>query len=222
MAVTLLESIFNRVKTTLQETTRAGTRWTNSELLEWLNESYQAIIQIKPDASAINQEILLAAGSKQSIPDNGLRLIDVIRNTSLASRGEGILICSRKQLDATRRDWHREQQSEDIEHYIFDDLDPKTFYVYPPASSGAKIEIVFSSVPAPHQVSDTIPDDVIKLDDSYAPAVVDYMLHRAYSKDADHSVNIQRAQMHYQAFMTSLGKKVQVDYATSPNNPQTI
>lgn len=220
MAVTKIKTVIDRAKTTLHETTTSGTRWRNQELMEWGNESYQAIIQIKPDASSVNEEIRLQSGTRQSIPDNGLRLIEVVRCTSPASRGEGILICKRNQLDATRRGWHREPETEDIEHYLFDDLDPKNFYVYPPAKAGATIEIIFSSVPAPHDVSDDIPDEVLKLDDSYAPVIVDYILYRAYSKDADHSVNLQRAQMHYRSFMTALGQQVQVDIATSPNNPQ--
>lgn len=220
MAVTTLGNVINRVKTTLQETTNSGTRWRNGELIDWANESYQAIIQIKPDASSINKSVPLVAGTRQSIPNDGLRLIEVIRCMSAQSNGEGITICGRRQLDTTRKGWHRETPTYDIEHYVFDELDPKNFYVYPPAVANAEIEIVYSSVPEPHTyVGDTIPADVIRLDDSMAPLMVDYILYRAYSKDADHTANLNRAQMHYQSFMASLGQKVQIDRAISPNAP---
>ncbi|HAO02938.1 MAG TPA: hypothetical protein DCQ42_14780, partial [Halomonas sp.] len=54
MAVTTVGTVIRNAKLVLQEVTAAGTRWTNEELLGWLNEAYQAIVQIKPDASAIN------------------------------------------------------------------------------------------------------------------------------------------------------------------------
>lgn len=221
MAVTKLSSVVGRVKTTLHETTPDGTRWKNSELVEWVNEAYQAIVQIKPDASTINKQVQLIAGTRQVIPLDGMRLIDVIRCTSPESDGEGISVYSRKQMDVARRSWHREPQTVDIEHYMFDELDPKTFYVYPPAAPGTQIEIVYSSIPGPHDSSsDTVPDDVIRMDDSYAPVIVDYCLYRAYSKDAEHQANLNRSQMHYNSLLRSLGQKVQVDIAISPNQQQ--
>lgn len=218
MPVTPLNAIVGRIKTTLLETTADGTRWKNAELLEWINEAYQAIVQIKPDASTINTQVQLVAGTRQAIPADGMRLIDVIRCTHPDSDGEGITVYSRQQMDAARRGWHREPQTLDIEHYMFDELDPKTFYVYPPAASQAQVELVYSSIPAPHDSSsDQVPNDVIRMDDSYAPVIVDYCLYRAYSKDADHATNLNRAQMHYNALLRALGQKVQVDLAISPN-----
>ncbi|WP_067097937.1 phage adaptor protein [Marinomonas atlantica] len=218
MAVTTLGNVINRVKTTLQETTDSGTRWTNGELIEWVNESYQAIIQIKPEASTINMDVELKAGTKQTIPANGLRLIDVVRCVSESSSGAAVTVCDRRQLDTARRGWHREPQTLDVEHFIFDEMDPKTFYVYPPAQAGAQIELMYSALPDLHSsASNAIPNDSIRFDDTLAPVIVDYVLYRAYSKDADHTANLNRAQMHYQAFMQSLGQKTQIDRATSPN-----
>lgn len=218
MAVTKVSDIIQRTKWTLHETTQQGTRWKNEELLVWLNEAYQAVVQIKPDATAANESIDLVAGSKQTIPERGTRLIDCIRNTHPESAGEAVMIVSRKQLDSTRRGWHREPETKDIEHYIFDEMDPKNFYVYPPAENGAQLEVVYSTVPDPHPVTALTDDTVISLNDSYAPVIVDYIMYRAYSKDADHSENLNRAMMHYQAFMESLGRKVQTDMGTNPNH----
>lgn len=218
MAVTRLADIVTRVKTTLQETTETGTRWRNQELIEWANESYQSIIQIKPDAATKNVSAALTAGTRQVIPENGLRLIDVIRCLSPLSSGNSITVCNRRQLDTIRRGWHRESQTLDIEHFIFDEMDPKTFYVYPPAQAGTQVELIYSALPDLHDSSsNAVPDESIMLDDTFAPVMVDYILYRAYSKDADHSANLNRAQMHYQAYMQALGQKVQVDRSTSPN-----
>lgn len=222
MAVTTVGTVINNAKLVLQEVTAAGTRWTNEELIGWLNESYQAIVQIKPDASSINASVPLVEGTRQEIPEDGLRLIDVVRNTSSTSDKLGILVTTRRALDTTRRSWHADTASVDIEQYVFDEQDPTRFYVYPPAATGAEVEVIYSSTPTPHDVSRGLPglkDDPIRLNDSYAPVITDYILYRAYSKDAEHAANLNRAQMHMQAYMGSLGQKVEVDRSISPNTP---
>lgn len=222
MAVTTVGTVIRNAKLVLQEVTAAGTRWTNEELIGWLNESYQAIVQIKPDASSINAPVSLVQGTRQEIPQDGLRLIDVVRNTATASDKLGILVTTRRALDTTRRGWHADEQSVNIEQYVFDDQDPTRFYVYPPAAAGAEIELIYSSTPTPHnqdQGLEALRNEPLRLNDSYAPVITDYILYRAYSKDAEHAANLNRAQMHMQSYMSALGQKVEVDRYHSPNAP---
>lgn len=222
MAVTTVGTVIRNAKLVLQEVTAAGTRWTNEELIGWLNESYQAIVQIKPDASSVNASVSLTQGTRQEIPQDGLRLIDVVRNTATASDKLGILVTTRRALDTTRRGWHADEQSTNIEQYVFDDQDPTRFYVYPPAASGAEIEIIYSSTPKPHnqdQGLEALRNEPLRLNDSYAPVITDYILYRAYSKDAEHAANLNRAQMHMQSYMSALGQKVEIDRYNSPNAP---
>lgn len=222
MAVTTVGTVINNAKLVLQEVTAAGTRWTNEELIGWLNESYQAIVQIKPDASSINATMQLVEGTRQEIPQDGLRLIDVVRNTAATSDKLGILVTTRRALDTTRRGWHADETSVNIEQYVFDDQDPTRFYVYPPAAADAEVEVIYSSTPTPHDVSlglTGLQNESIRLNDSYAPVITDYILYRAYSKDAEHAANLNRAQMHMQSYMGALGQKVEVDRYSSPNTP---
>ena len=222
MAVTTVASIINNAKLVLQEVTAAGTRWTNEELIGWLNEFYQAAVQLKPDAYSVNEEKALDAGTKQKIPASGLRLIDVVRNTGTGSNQMAVMVTTRKALDSTRRTWHSDPASQNIEQYVFDDLDPATFYVYPPAASGAALEIIYSAVPEPHDKAsglDVVGTETFKLNDAYAPVALDYILYRAYAKDAEHAANLNRSQMHYNAFMQQLSGKAQTDQRTSPNAP---
>lgn len=219
MATTLVSKLIDGAKLILQETTTGGTRWKNEELLGWLNESYQAIVQIKPEANSITEDLTLVAGTKQEIPATGLRLLDITRCMSAESDGMAITLVSRHQLDTTRRGWHREDPTLDIEHYVFNPDAPRTFYVYPPAVDGADVEGIYSAVPTKHE--DAAIDsatEVIKLTDIYAPVMLDYILYRAYSKDADHTANTNRAMLHYQAFNSALGQKVQIDRSVNPNN----
>lgn len=222
MAVTTVGTVIRNTKLVLQEVTAAGTRWTNEELIGWLNESYQAVVQIKPSASAINAPVELVQGTRQEIPADGLRLIDIVRNTAAASSKMGVMITTRRSLDSTRRSWHGDPESVDIEQYMFDDQDPTRFYVYPPAAAGAEVEIIYSSAPSPHSISgglEALDNEPIRLNDSYAPVITDYILYRAYSKDAEHAANLNRAQMHMQAYMAALGQKIQTAQRSSPNGP---
>jgi len=222
MAVTAVASVINNAKLVLQEVTASGTRWTNEELIGWLNEFYQAAVQMKPDAYSVNEELSLTPGTKQAIPASGLRLIDVVRNSGASSSQMAVMVTSRRALDSTRRTWHSDPASQDIEQYVFDDLDPTTFYVYPPAGTGAALEIIYSAVPEPHdkaQGLDAIGSESFKLNDAYAPVALDYILYRAYAKDAEHAANLNRSQMHYNAFMQQLSGKAQTDQRVSPNAP---
>lgn len=218
----IVQTIINNARLVLQEVTTDGTRWTNDELGGWLNEFYQAAVSLKPDVSTVNAEVTLAAGTKQAIPAEGLRLLDVIRNTT--GKMTGISVTTRKSLDTVRRAWHSDTASSRIEQYIFDDLDPTTFYVYPPAEAGATVEILYSTVPAPHDLTTgftTYGLEAFKLNEASAPAATDYLLYRAFSKDAETPANLNRSRMHFQSYAQQLTGKRQADQAYSPNTPDT-
>ncbi|MHB0820124.1 phage adaptor protein [Stutzerimonas stutzeri] len=206
MAFTTVGMVLQRVKTTLQER-GTGVRWTDQELLGWLNEAYSAVILIQPAANALNVEMDCAAGSKQRIPVDGERLLSVVRNTAAASGGMAVTPTTRASLDLARRGWHGEAPALAIEQFVFEASDPQHFYVYPPATAGARLEIIYAAVPEPHDADQASSDasGKIRLGDEYAPALVDYVLFRAYSKDAEGQANLARAQMHYTAFATGLG-----------------
>jgi len=107
MAVTV-QSIIDRIQTTLQDTT--GIRWpVTGELVLWVNDAQREIALLKPDASAANETVTLVTGTKQSIPTSGNRLLRVVRNMSAASNGTGgraVRLVSREVLDAQTPLWH--------------------------------------------------------------------------------------------------------------------
>ncbi len=225
MPVTKVVDIIGRAQTLLQDNT--STRWPRTELQNWLNDAYKEIILARPDANAQSAKITLTPGTRQSIavtPAGALRLMDVVRNTAATSAKRAIRSINRRILDEQMPEWHNQASSVDIQHFMFDPKLPKEFLVYPPALATAEVEIVYSSVPTPHTLTDTqlsniATADVIKLDDVYANAILDYVLYRGYSKDASYAGNAQRASQAYAAFSNSLGLKSQVDGATAPSTP---
>lgn len=222
MATVKVVDVISRARTLLQDTT--SVRWPLLELQLWLNDSYREIVNIRPDSNTQTGEYVCTAGARQVVTGtfaNALRVVDVVRNTAATSAKGAVRITSRKMLDDQRRNWYAETQTVDIQHYMFDPRLPKEFLVYPPATTLARLEVVYSSVPTAHalseqQLGDPATAEVIRIDDSYANVLVDYILYRAYSKDAEYASNAQRAVAHYQAFTAALGVKGQVETASQP------
>lgn len=222
MAVTV-QSVIDRVQTVLQDTT--GVRWPASgELVLWVNDAQREIALLKPDASAVNATVTLATGTKQDIPASGNRLLKVVRNMSAASGGTGarsIRLVGRDILDSQSPDWHDPAVTGDaahtniVKHYMYDEANPRNFYVYPGVNGDAYVEIIYSTNPATVTASDNL-----GLPDIFANAVMNYVLYMAYMKDAEFSGNQQRAANHYQIFTSSVTGKAQIDLVTTPN-PET-
>ena len=74
------QHILSRVQNILQDNTNV--RWTEGELLDYLNDGQREIVNLRPDSTATHSNVSLSAGTEQSIPTDGLRLIKVVRNMS--------------------------------------------------------------------------------------------------------------------------------------------
>jgi hypothetical protein len=216
-----VDTLVARAQVILQDTT--SIRWPTAELVNWLNDAQREIVLFKPDAGATTVVIPMAVGTKQDIPAGGNRLLRVIRNMSALSGGLGrraVRIVEREILDAQVPTWHDPAVTGDaahsttIKHYCYDEQNPRSFYVYPGASStSAWLEIVYSADPAAASSGGNI-----SIPDVFANAILDYMLYRAYSKDSDYTAQSARATAHFQMFMTSVTGKSQIDQMSTPNN----
>ena len=214
-------NLIDRIQDTLQDTT--SVRWPEAELLRYINDAQREIVNLKPDASATHANVTLVAGTEQSLPSGGLRLIKVTRNMSgTASDATGkraIRIVDVDILNSQEPDWHDPTVTGDaahgtnVKHYAFDPDDPKKFYVYPGVSGSAYLEIVYSG--SPTDLSAT--SDTISLDDIYANAIIDFVLYKAYLKDAEYAGNQQRSGTHYQLFANSIGTGASAQNLVDPN-----
>ena len=213
MASTKVVDVLDRASIILQDATNV--RFPNAELLKFFNDAQKEVVLHRPDANMQNANMTCVAGSKQTIPTTGLRLVDVTRNAS----GRAITQVDRKILDETLPDWHETvaDATRKIEHFVFDAADPKHFYVYPKATGSFQIEIVYSAAPSDISISNFATDTtVISIDDVYSNSLLDFILYRAYQKDSEFAGNAQRAMMHYQSFANGLGVKAKVDGALTP------
>ena len=81
-SVTTGANILARVENILQDT--SNVRWTEAELLNYVNDGQREIANLAPSATATHANLALVVGTKQTLPDDGLKLIDVVRNMSAA------------------------------------------------------------------------------------------------------------------------------------------
>lgn len=206
-------SIIQKAQTLLLDAT--GVRWPSSELLGWLNDGQREIVVFKPNASIKHQSVKLVAGTRQSLPSDGVQLIDIPCNMGSdgATPGRAIRLAMREVFDAQVPTWHSDTPDLTVNHYMYSVLDPKTFYVYPPQPSYAQtyVDVAYAYVPQEATLS-----GAITVDDIYQPMLLDYMLYRAFSKDSEFG-DANRASAHQQAYLAALTGKARVEGATNPN-----
>jgi hypothetical protein len=193
---------------------QTAVRWSDAEMAAWITEGCRYIALRRPDAAAVNQAATLTAGPKQSIAamsPAGMRVLDVVRNLTT---GRAMRLVNREALDAHAPTWYSGAQAQPSS-WCHDNRDPKTFYVYPPAPSGAQVEIVYSR-DVVTITSGNLGSQALTIDDIWAPALLNYVLYRCYGKDADDASNAGLAAGYLAACDGALAVKQQADVGFSP------
>lgn len=222
-------AIFYRVGRIIQDETNV--RWPLTELVDWANDGLREIVLQKPNAKSSTVVIELEEGTYQQLPGSYMTLLRVVRNLKSASTspregGRVVRVVSRDILDSQRSYWHDTSitpSTKEVKHVTFDIADPKAFYVFPPNNGTGYVEAIVSVIPNPIPLASPDPEDItgyaveVDIGDVYQNALMDYILYRAYSKDAQFAGNSARAAAHYQAFANSLQIKVSVEAIANPN-----
>ena len=224
MATVKVVDIITRAQTLLLDTT--ATRWAAVELQYWLNDSYREIVNLRPDANSQTATFTCVAGYRQNLTSSiatANRLLEVISNKAATSSKQGVRLVTRRSLDTDRPGWYNENGSVNTQLYVYDPRFATEFLVYPPATTSTQLEVVYNTIPTPHTLTandlppiSSASTEVIKISDSYANVILDYILYRAYTKDSDQPSNASRAVAHFQAFQNGLGIKTQSDQAVQP------
>lgn len=215
----LASDIISRAQTIVQDTT--GVRWPTTELLQWLNDGQREVVNVKPSASAFNTVINLQQGTLQQIGAGNLSLLRVTRNlktpiTTPRIGTRAVRMVSLDVMDAQNPNWHDPAvfpYAKEAKHCCFDDIDASVFYVFPGNDGTGAMEVTVSR----------LPDDItaasapITLPDIYRNPLLDYVLFRAYLKDADQVANAERSATHYQLFASSITAKVTNETTVNPN-----
>lgn len=214
---TTAQSIIDQAELILMDS--SNTHWGEDELLAWLNYGQKVIVREKPDANTVKEAVNLSSGIWQTLPADRLFLIDVTDNmgTDGSTRGSPITVVDRKWIDTALPTWTTEDAATTVKNVVYDPkTQPKAYAVYPQSDGTNYIEIVCSSIPSDVAAI----GNNINLDDEYAEALMDYILARAFSKDADYVENAQRAQQHWSYFLMAIGKMDMNELDLNPKRGQ--
>ena len=213
MSTVTAKSIIDKASIQLLDTT--NTRWTRAELLGWINDAQRQIVIMSPNATNKVATIKLDAGTRQSIPSDGWTLLNVIRymGTDGTKPGRAVRIASQEIMDAYNPNWHAATPSVVPQTYVFDLQDQTIFYVYPPNTGKGYVQINYS----PDPVDLTSELQTINIRDIFETAILDYVLYRACSKDAEYAPGVALASGYLQTFMASMGVKDNSEKSNSPN-----
>lgn len=216
------QSLIRRVVETLQDPT--SIRWPVPELVRYLNDGQREIKLHRPDTVRQTGDIALVSGSRQTLPANADKLIEIWHNK--ASK-RAVQMVDRRILDDQTPGWHALPGSADILHYTYDPRVPTEFFVYPPALGGNTLVGAFSvnptdiTEPADGSLYTAVNGDVAVID-SLANALQEYILARCFMKDSEYAGNAARAQAHYTMFANSLGIEVKGTIGVAPTTLRKV
>lgn len=211
MAKDLIKTIVDQVNDQLVDD--GFVRWPKAKLIEAFNDAQRAIVLIRPDANVVEADLTCVVGTKQTLPEDGIRLVDVRSNQA----GNAIKYRKREEIVELYPDWYSTKDSI-AEAFMYDERQPKRFFLFPGVADQEVIEIVYSQTP-PLRLESDYDAGKADLDNIYSNAIVEYMLYKAHSKDFEYSEQA-KAQTHYQMFSAIMGMKSEADVGMTPTNKE--
>jgi hypothetical protein len=175
--VILAATILDSVATTLIDV--AHRTWPAPELLSYLNEAMNATAAARPaDFYVLELSTGLVAGVIQNLPDGGILLIDVPRNTG----GRIITQVDKSLLDEADRFWPAATPQAQVESFTFDPRNPRRFVCFPPNNGMGMVDLVFGSVPPALNYENGTEE--MPCPDSYQTPLTNFVLAKCYAKNS--------------------------------------
>ena len=211
-------SVLDRVRTITMDA--GGVFWGFVQAQAWLNEARRMYIMLKPDAGSVITNVAIIPGALQTLPAGSLAFIKAIRNVN------GPAVTLADVLDIGNADplW-MDQLGLWVHHFMFDDKNPKAFWIYPnPTAPNPRLQIMCSMEPTPCDVyldtglvnpNPTHP--LVDVDND--AALVDYVLARNYQQQ-NVGESQMRAATHMKNVFNLLGMTHEAATYTNPNAPQ--
>lgn len=216
---TTARSIIEKAHTQLSDS--EGVRWPAYELVGWLNEAQRVIVRERPDQKCTTQPISLAFGFRHTIPDDAVALMDIPNNS--AGNKRRITKIDMDLLDNVAPAWRAMSSSTEVRHFMHDMREPRVFQVYPPAAIGAQVDVTYSLEPVdvPVPVDGWLASAVtgnIDLRGTWADPILNFVLFKAYSKDAEFGGNANLAANYLALFNAALGTQLQTSATVAPKS----
>lgn len=199
----LAQTVVNDARAMLNDADK--TRWTDAELLGFLNQGRRDWSAIKPKTWSLTarRTITLSAGCYQTLTgltgvEDAFALQGVVSN--VAANGAMTTVIrpvTRAQLDGYRPSWQSETGTA-VQNWFPDEANELAWWVYP-AVTGGKIAINVSVTPGAVSLADpACPLDVM------ATTLMHYILYRAYLRDGEIAQNKSLSDSYLQLFTAAM------------------
>jgi hypothetical protein len=188
-----------------------GIRITNTKAVRWGNDAQLAIVTTLPIAGFTRTLVTPGATCRQTLLALGLtdaiQLLDLGCNVAADGVTIGNQITKRKRAEiADFNPAWQNMPGTAADHYVYDERDPTTFYLFPQITSGGgKIEIEYAKKPTLL----TAVGDNLTVGDAYQQAMETFILASHYGTVNGVDFNPQLAQTYMQMFYKLLGVRTQ-------------
>jgi len=200
-------------------------RVTRTQYLQFLDDAINQLILSRPDAHVVTATVVLVPGTRQTLPEDGLTLIDITANKTVAGViGGPIFQVERQNLDYFSS-WQTVTPGSLIEEFAYDIRHPRTFWVSPPSDGTASVEMDYSAkVPEYAKMADdfaVVMEMEIPVSPVFKGPLVYYMLYLLYSTDSSSANDRNVAAQYERSFYTSIGAEYQATLTVIPHNAPT-
>lgn len=178
-----VSSIIAKARAMINDDTQLiSNRTTDEELIGWINDALNVLLNIRPGLFTQTIQFTCAAGYQQEVmTDRAVQFIEVV----------GVPRCDRDTLTQFMPNWNNNTIiSGQMTNWMVEPSDPLRFDVYPPAINGAVVTIRIVQSP----VKLTSSSDIINLSENYEAMIAEYVAGRSQIRDDEH-VNSNRASL---------------------------
>lgn len=197
---------------TIRKTTLDGAAnsYSDDELMAFLTEAQRSAANDKTDFYVRNVEVQLVAGELQTLPDDGVQLLD-IPNNAVANGGRVITLVQRDVLAECSRFWPAGTRQAQVEHFTYDPRDLKHFKVFPPNNGNGAVQMEYGAIP-PAIVAT---DQELVVSESAQATLVNYALAKCYAVSSKKQ-DLTKFSGYMAEYRQSLGLKSKSSGANSP------
>ncbi|MGE8446709.1 MAG: DUF6682 family protein [Comamonas sp.] len=199
MGTIVAQRLIDQASIILQD--QSNTRWTQPELLGWLNEAQTQVVNAVPQAYTKTEPQKLAQGVLQRAPAGAITVLDLAYNLGIngATPGRRIRATSRDYLDQSRARWPADKAQLEVVHFMPDPHIREQFWVWPANTGTGFVLMTYSAVPP-----DITAGQPISIPDTHRGALLNWVCFRAHSKDTE-AASDSKAGSFYQAFAADVG-----------------
>lgn len=191
-------------------------RVTEADWILFINSALRKLLEVRPDANPVTEAFLLSPGTKQAIPDDKIRFIDISMNlgSNGATPGVPVTMVDRNSMDGYRPGWHTDTATTYIDHFIFNLAKPKEFWVYPPVHDSTNVYVDMTCSEIPTVITAT--GDTVEVDDIFEDPLVSWLIYKALSIDTDSDEDWGKALHYLKAFYQALGIELKSGVYVAP------